>query len=250
MSRIYTLDEVVRMEIKSYPLSKKHREFLGAVPLDETVSMQVTGAPGSGKSSYLLQVADEFARFGLVLYNTAEERVKAGGIKFRALMQKIKHKNRIRVVENTDLDELRNLANGEYVMVIVDSIQKMKRDGKRLRSSEVMSIMSEYPERPMFYIFVSQTTKDRTTAAGEASDAHDVDIEVFTEGEHDEPRYARIDKSRLNPSVLTYHIFTPKTRSASRQTNAGSSVWGQLQAAEREKRKKLTTKAGYEGILV
>ncbi len=91
------------------------------------------------------------------------------------------------------------LAAGGFIVVIVDSIQKMRRSGKRLRSSEVMSITGEHTERSIFYIFVSQTTKDRKAAAGEASDAHDVDIEVFTTGEHDEPRYARIDKSRLNP---------------------------------------------------
>lgn len=241
MNTMYTLDEVMRMVIKPYPLSKKFREFLGAVPLDETASIQITGPPGSGKSTLILQIADEFARWSDVLYLTGEEKVKAGGIKIRAAKQGIRHKGRIHIAEVSEIDDIKAyITGGTYRVVIIDSIQKVRRHGEKLRSSEVMQLTHAFPDRPTLFVYISQTNKSRKEAAGDASDAHDVDVSIFTTGEGTEPRYARIDKSRLNPSVYQLHIFTPtKNGSAQKRSTVDSPLtWPEIQALERQKRMK------------
>lgn len=236
-----TLADVMRMVIKPYPLSKKFREFLGAVPLDETASIQITGPPGSGKSTFILQIADEFARTSDVLYCTAEEKINAGGIKIRASKQGIRNKGRIHIAEVSEIDDIKSYIEfGAYRVVIIDSIQKVRQNGEKLRSSEVMQLTHAFPDRPTLFIYISQTNK-RKEAAGDASDAHDVDVTIFTTGEGTEPRYARIDKSRLNPTVYQLHIFTPvKTGSAPKTRSTGDSplTWPEIQALERQKRMK------------
>lgn len=235
-----TLADVMRMVVKPYPLSKKFRDFLGAVPRDETASIQITGPPGSGKSTFILQVADEFARTSDVLYCTAEEKIKAGGIKIRASKQGIRNRRRIHIAEVSEIDDIKaRIKGGTYRVVIIDSIQKVRRNSDKLRSSEVMQLTHAFPDRPTLFIYISQTNKSRKEAAGDASDAHDVDVSIFTNGKGTEPRYARIDKSRLNPTVYELHIFTPAKTSSAPQTHSTADTpltWPEIQALERQKR--------------
>jgi predicted ATP-dependent serine protease len=59
------------MDCPSLPLSPEWRERLGALPA--TFGMLVYGPAGSGKSTWMLQFADELARHAPVLFVASEE---------------------------------------------------------------------------------------------------------------------------------------------------------------------------------
>lgn len=90
----------------------------GLVPGSVTL---LAGEPGIGKSTLLLQVADQLAKRHNTLYVSAEE--SAGQIKLRASRLKA-GSDKLNVVSTTNSDDIATtIAGGTYGVVVVDSIQ-------------------------------------------------------------------------------------------------------------------------------
>lgn len=241
MKKTLTLAAIRRMNIKRMPLTPHWAEFLGAVPADAGCSFMFTGAPGSGKSTLSLQICDEFRRHGNVLYVCAEENIMAGGIKIRAEQNNISSE-RIHFLDTTDFEDIQShLSTHKYRFCLIDSINKIwqtTEDGrKQMPINEVINIQKLYEfVYPVTFIFIAQTDKTRKTYKGDAGASHDVDVEILTIGKRDQPRYAHIEKSRLNPAVTQLHIFTPETKNSKQKKPI--MTWNEIQEFERIKRVK------------
>lgn len=86
--------------------------------------MLVAGEPGIGKSTLLLQVANNVSETHSVLYVTGEE--SAGQVKLRAVRLGAKESSTLSLVSSTSADDIAaTIATESFDVVIVDSIQTL-----------------------------------------------------------------------------------------------------------------------------
>ncbi len=82
--RIINLPDVYKLTTDPLPLSARFQKFFRNMP--KIFKMIIWGSPGSGKSTFVLDLANELASlgYGKVLYMAAEEKPDAGGFRNRA----------------------------------------------------------------------------------------------------------------------------------------------------------------------
>lgn len=160
----------------------------------------VSGEPGIGKSTILLEIAKNFK--GRVLYVAGEE--SAVQIKIRADRLGIKTEN-IDVLETTDVDEV--ALQIEEGLVIIDSIQTMTTSDLsgaagsvgQVRECAVRLINRAKPIGVPLFI-VGHVTKDGTIAGPKVLE-HAVDTVLTIEGEkYQSLRLVRTSKNRFGPT--------------------------------------------------
>ncbi len=197
------------IEIK---LNKNQRQTTNISELDRVlgggiVSGQViliAGDPGIGKSTILLQVAQEL---GKVLYVSGEESVSQ--IKLRAERLDIKNKD-IEVLEATDIDSIIDSANAEkkdLSLLIIDSIQTVStQDLTGLAGSvgqvreSAFRLVKFAKSSSIAVILVGHVTKEGTVA-GPSVLAHIVDSVIWFEGDKRlQYRLLRAIKNRFGPT--------------------------------------------------
>lgn len=231
-SNRYTLRDIVRMKVRYVPFSEKYRAFIGNIPLGSTFSALMTGGPASGKSTFSLGLANEFARFGPVLYFAAEEKVKSGGIRQRAMEQGI-DSDKIVLYESQEIAELTNeLDTGEYSYCIIDSISCIRNGDEEVKPQDVVRLKARYPN--VTFVFIVQTDKTRRTYKGAAGIAHDVDIEWFSIGKDDQPRYMLNRKNRNFPTATEFFIFEPAKRESRQKAEERKMGQGQIKKTWQE----------------
>jgi DNA repair protein RadA/Sms len=162
----------------------------------------IAGEPGIGKSTILLQFADNL---GNVLYASGEESVYQ--LKIRADRLGVNNKN-IQILETVDVDNIIDEAGeSEYSAVIVDSIQTMQtRDLSGMSGSagqvrECATRLVRFAKsRNVPVLIVGHVTKEGTVA-GPALLAHLVDTVLWFEGDRDHLlRVLRSVKNRFGPT--------------------------------------------------
>ena len=171
---------------------------LGAVTL-------VGGEPGIGKSTLLLQVADELSRTGVVLYVSGEESPTQIALRARRLGTL---NNNIHLFTETSIDRI--LAEVEKlrpVALIVDSIQTVHTSanssmpgsvGQVRDSAGVLMSAAKRLSLPVFLI--GHITKEGTIA-GPKTLEHIVDTVLYFEGEKFQNyRVVRAYKNRFGPA--------------------------------------------------
>ena len=170
---------------------------LGAVTL-------VGGEPGIGKSTLLLQAAQQLARDGVVLYVSGEESPRQIAMRARRLGTT---SDNIRLFTETSVEKI--VAQSEElkpVAVIVDSIQTVHTSandsmpgsvGQVRDSAGVLMTMAKRLSIPVFLI--GHITKEGTIA-GPKSLEHIVDTVLYFEGEKFQNyRVVRAYKNRFGP---------------------------------------------------
>lgn len=195
----FTTQDVVNMPApESLPLQGELKEFL--TNLLAKFNMLIWGGAGSGKSSFVLRLANELAETntGRVLYFMTEEKVSSGRLKARMDLMKAYSEN-VNFDDQGTIDRLTALVNtGMYRYVIVDSINMINAEQKT-----IVELMQTFPE--VSWVFIAQATKGKNAYAGIQSLAHGVDTEIATTNEKGTAT-AELRKHRDGP-LKTHTIF-------------------------------------------
>ncbi len=162
----------------------------------------IAGAPGIGKSTLLLQVADVF---GNTLYASGEE--SANQIALRAQRLKIKNK-KLNILEDTDVDSIINSATSlKPNVLIIDSIQVMStRDLTGMAGSvgqirECAFRLVRFAKENNIPVFIIGHVTKEGSVAGPAVLAHIVDTVLWFEGDKSLTlRMIRAVKNRFGPT--------------------------------------------------
>jgi adenosyl cobinamide kinase/adenosyl cobinamide phosphate guanylyltransferase len=197
-----TTEEIVKMDPpEALPLTGELRDFL--TNLLAKFNMLIWGGAGSGKSSFVLRLANELAETdtGTVLYFMTEEKVASGRLKARMDLMKA-YSNNINFDDVGTFDRLMTLVNtGLYRYVIIDSINMIN-----VEQTKIVELMQTFPE--VSWIFIAQATKGKNAYAGIQSLAHAVDTEIATSNDKG-VGVAELKKHRDGP-LKTHTIFGNK----------------------------------------
>lgn len=168
----------------------------------------LTGNPGIGKSTLLLQVSEEYTKYGEVFYISGEESINQ--IKYRSQRLGVKN-SKIFLINETDIEILEsNIKKNKPALVVIDSIQTIYSSLQdsipgtvtQIRESTLRVIeLAKSLEIPFF--IVGHITKDGKVAGPKLLE-HMVDCVLQFEGE--EGNYYRILRSLKNRFGSTNEI--------------------------------------------
>ena len=170
-------------------ISELDRVLGGGIVLGGVVLL--SGEPGVGKSTMLLQLCGAISNQHTVLYITGEESVRQ--VKLRAARLKVPQENIYLAAEN-DVDEICGLIEKEKPeLVVIDSIQTMRCMDLSSSSGTVSQVkesaarllaVAKKQEIPMF--IVGHVNKDGAIAGPKVME-HIVDTVLYFEGGQDAP---------------------------------------------------------------
>lgn len=204
----YSLDSIFIEENIRYTSNMKEfdRVLGGGLVKGEVVLL--TGNPGIGKSTLLLQVSEEYTKYGEVFYISGEESVNQ--IKYRSQRLGVKNSS-IFLINETDIEILEsNIKKTKPALVVIDSIQTIYSSLQdsipgtvtQIRESTLRIIdLAKSLEIPFF--IVGHITKDGKVAGPKLLE-HMVDCVLQFEGE--EGNYYRILRSLKNRFGSTNEI--------------------------------------------
>ncbi|WP_064610040.1 DNA repair protein RadA [Streptobacillus moniliformis] len=195
---------------KEFRIKTKFTEFdrvLGG-GLTQGEVVLITGNPGIGKSTFLLQLSNEYAKSNKVLYISGEESTKQ--IKERAMRIGVNSKS-IFLLSETNLENIEvAINNSKPKVVIIDSVQTIYSETvsslpgsvSQIRDCSLRLIDIAKTNDISFYI-VGHVTKDGKLAGPKLLE-HMVDAVLSFEG--DENNYYRIIRSIKNRYGSTNEI--------------------------------------------
>ena len=195
---------------KDFRVKTKYEEFdrvLGG-GLTKGEVVLITGNPGIGKSTFLLQLSNEYAKNRNVLYISGEESVKQ--IKERAVRIQV-NSSKLNLLSETNLEVIeQTIENEKPEVIIIDSIQTIYSENvssvpgsvSQIRECSLKLIDIAKNNDISFYI-VGHVTKDGKLAGPKLLE-HMVDAVLSFEG--DENNYYRIIRSIKNRYGSTNEI--------------------------------------------
>ena len=206
-----TINKISEIEIeKEFRMITKYQEFdrvLGGGLIKGEVVL-ITGSPGIGKSTFLLQLSEEYSRIGNVFYISGEESPRQ--IKQRAERINVNSEN-LYILNDTNIEKIENIILKEKPrVVVVDSIQTLYSENissipgsvTQIRETTLKIIEIAKKNEISFYI-VGHVTKDGKLAGPKLLE-HMVDAVLQIEGE--ENSYYRIIRSIKNRYGSTNEI--------------------------------------------
>jgi len=165
----------------------------------------ISGEPGIGKSTLLLQTAGYLSRNADVLYVSGEE--SARQIKIRADRMNI-HSPRVHILTENSLDRVRSVVlENDYKILFIDSIQTMVLDQLQSAPGSVSQVregaaflLKLAKEHEITVFLAGHVTKDGAIAGPRVLE-HMVDTVLYFEGdEHHIFRLLRAVKNRFGPT--------------------------------------------------
>ena len=168
----------------------------------------ITGSPGIGKSTFLLQLSQEYAKIGNVFYVSGEESPRQ--IKQRAERVNVKSEN-LYILNDTNIEKIESvILKKKPKVVVIDSIQTLYSENvnsipgsvTQIRETTLKIIEIAKKNEIAFYI-VGHVTKDGKLAGPKLLE-HMVDAVLQIEGE--ENSYFRIIRSIKNRYGSTNEI--------------------------------------------
>ena len=168
----------------------------------------ITGSPGIGKSTFLLQLSQEYAKIGNVFYVSGEESPRQ--IKQRAERVNVQSEN-LYILNDTNIEKIESvILKDKPKVVVIDSIQTLYSENvnsipgsvTQIRETTLKIIEIANKNEIAFYI-VGHVTKDGKLAGPKLLE-HMVDAVLQIEGE--ENNYYRIIRSIKNRYGSTNEI--------------------------------------------
>ena len=181
-----------------------NRVLGGGITSDSVIL--ITGEPGIGKSTMLLQISNDCSNYGSVLYLSGEESDRQ--IKSRATRLGISGDNLI-LSSNTYLEEfLKDIENYTPSLLVIDSIQTLESTSNNSPPGSVSQIrdcglilMNWAKSANVPVIIAGHITKDGT-GAGPRLLEHMVDVVLYLEGENlNDYRVLRSTKNRFGSTT-------------------------------------------------
>lgn len=165
----------------------------------------IGGDPGVGKSTLMLEIAENLSKSGEVFYITGEESEEQ--ILLRALRLGIKKNSNLKITSTSDLEGALAVLNSEKpVIVIVDSIQSMRVSNAGFPGSVVQlrdcteALVKYSKSTKVPVLIVGHITKEGQIAGPKLLE-HLVDVVLYFEGEIQTGyRILRSIKNRFGPS--------------------------------------------------
>lgn len=152
MKRAFTTEEILAIQFEDLQWSEKFSDVFGTPAVNDT--WLVWGASGSGKSSFVMQLAKELTKFGKVLYLSYEEGHKSKSYQKRlADFNMVEHHGKFVTIEdNYDelCERLSHQRSGNFI--IIDSVQM---SGWTYQQAE--DLIKRFPKKA--FIIVSQEDK-------------------------------------------------------------------------------------------
>ena len=210
-SRDVSISKITDIEIeKEFRMVTPFEEFdrvLGGGLIKGEVVL-ITGSPGIGKSTFLLQLSQEYAKIGNVFYVSGEESPRQ--IKQRAERVNVQSEN-LYILNDTNIEKIENvILKDKPKVVVIDSIQTLYSENvnsipgsvTQIRETTLKIIEIAKKNEIAFYI-VGHVTKDGKLAGPKLLE-HMVDAVLQIEGE--ENNYYRIIRSIKNRYGSTNEI--------------------------------------------
>ena len=210
-SQEVSIKKITEIEIeKEFRMVTPFEEFdrvLGSGLIKGEVVL-ITGSPGIGKSTFLLQLSQEYAKIGNVFYVSGEESPRQ--IKQRAERVNVKSEN-LYILNDTNIEKIESVILKEKPkVVVIDSIQTLYSENvnsipgsvTQIRETTLKIIEIAKKNEIAFYI-VGHVTKDGKLAGPKLLE-HMVDAVLQIEGE--ENSYFRIIRSIKNRYGSTNEI--------------------------------------------
>lgn len=159
MTRAYSPREIARRTYKTLQWDGRWEEAFGQP--EENSTWFISGPSASGKSSFVMQLAEELTRHGRVLYMSYEEGV---GVSFRERMLHFgldKRQGWFRVLTSGTIQELKERLSRRHSakFIIVDSFQEAG-----WNYPETEALIESFPGKS--FIFISQELKGRPLGKG------------------------------------------------------------------------------------
>ena len=211
LNRALSVSDVYMLERATYRLSERWHEAFGEI--DRTGVWLIWGKSGSGKTSFVLELCKELARFGRVAYDSLEEgdSLTMKNAFIRAGMMDVARRVVLLNRESmADLHERLSRPKSPDI-VVIDSFQYT-----RMRYAEYKRFKEAHADK--LIIFVSHATGDKPK--GQAADAvmYDATQKILVKG------YVAISKGRFKPGGR-YVIWDEGARR----------VWGEDMESELDK---------------
>ena len=210
-SQDVSISKITEIEIeKEFRMVTPFEEFdrvLGGGLIKGEVVL-ITGSPGIGKSTFLLQLSQEYAKIGNVFYVSGEESPRQ--IKQRAERVNVKSEN-LYILNDTKIEKIESvILKDKPKVVVIDSIQTLYSENvnsipgsvTQIRETTLKIIEIAKKNEIAFYI-VGHVTKDGKLAGPKLLE-HMVDAVLQIEGE--ENSYYRIIRSIKNRYGSTNEI--------------------------------------------
>ena len=210
-SRDVSISKITDIEIeKEFRMVTPFEEFdrvLGGGLIKGEVVL-ITGSPGIGKSTFLLQLSQEYAKIGNVFYVSGEESPRQ--IKQRAERVNVQSEN-LYILNDTNIEKIENvILKDKPKVIVIDSIQTLYSENvnsipgsvTQIRETTLKIIEIAKKNEIAFYI-VGHVTKDGKLAGPKLLE-HMVDAVLQIEGE--ENNYYRIIRSIKNRYGSTNEI--------------------------------------------
>lgn len=210
-SKEVSISKITEIEIeKEFRMVTPFEEFdrvLGGGLIKGEVVL-ITGSPGIGKSTFLLQLSQEYAKIGNVFYVSGEESPRQ--IKQRAERVSVKSEN-LYILNDTNIEKIESvILKDKPKVVVIDSIQTLYSENvnsipgsvTQIRETTLKIIEIAKKNEIAFYI-VGHVTKDGKLAGPKLLE-HMVDAVLQIEGE--ENNYYRIIRSIKNRYGSTNEI--------------------------------------------
>lgn len=210
-SQDVSISKITEIEIeKEFRMVTPFEEFdrvLGGGLIKGEVVL-ITGSPGIGKSTFLLQLSQEYAKIGNVFYVSGEESPRQ--IKQRAERVNVKSEN-LYILNDTNIEKIESvILKDKPKVVVIDSIQTLYSENvnsipgsvTQIRETTLKIIEIAKKNEIAFYI-VGHVTKDGKLAGPKFLE-HMVDAVLQIEGE--ENSYYRIIRSIKNRYGSTNEI--------------------------------------------
>jgi hypothetical protein len=166
-----TASELSGMSFELYKLDGRFGKFLGDIAKNTFITC--FGQPGSGKSTFFVQMADYLTKYGMLIYVTPEEGVSPT---FQQKLNRLGVDNdQIHITAHTSLKEIRKaLRDYNYKFCFIDSINMLVDSTPH----DLEKLRSDFPE--VLFAIIMQSTKDGKFK-GSNEYAHNSDINIKIE---------------------------------------------------------------------
>lgn len=172
-SEVATVSQMRYNKFPALKLPSKYKSLIGKVP--SNFRMLLWGAPGHGKSSLALMLANDIGRTIKVLFVSAEESLNSATLTNRIKRFKTNSRNLI-FNDSNNIETIERIINTySPKFVVIDSVNVIK--GK---VEAVLQLMQKYSDTG--FIIIAQATKDHKKYSGISALAHAVDIVVNVNG--------------------------------------------------------------------